>query len=205
LAKSKFPAPRRRGRAWWLAAAAILLLALIFHRVILAAIGSYLVQAASPERADLVVVLGGDSYGDRVRKAAELVREGYAPRVLVSGASGFYGVHECDLAIPYAVKAGYPESYFLHAEHDARSTEEEARSLLPFLSSLGARRVLLVTSDYHTRRSGRLFRAAAPAVQFIVVAARGPEFSPDAWWRSRQGRKIALLEWLKTVAGWVGL
>jgi uncharacterized SAM-binding protein YcdF (DUF218 family) len=196
---------RKSRRTLWLAMAAIALLAFVFHNAILGAVGSRLVNAQSPERADVVVVLAGDTYGDRIKKGAELVKQGYAPRVLVSGPSGLYGFHECDLAIPYAVKAGYPVSYFSHAENDARSTAEEARALLPYLRTENAHRVLLVTSDYHTRRSGRIFRAAAPDLHFVVVAAPGPEFNPDGWWRTRQGRKIALVEWLKTVAEWFGV
>ena len=82
-------------------------------------------------------------------------RRGYVSKVLVSGPSGIYGYHECDLAIPFAVKAGYPESYFLHFENDALSTKEEAHDRDPRLRQLGAHKVLLVTSDYHTRRAGK--------------------------------------------------
>ena len=128
-----------------------------------------------------------------------------APQVLVSGPSGIYGSHECDLAIPYAVQAGYPESYFLHGENEARSTVEEAAAMVPQLVRLNVKHVLLVTSDFHTRRSGRIFRATAPGLKFTVVAARGSEFSADGWWRNRQGRKIAFNEWTKTIAEWFGI
>ena len=97
--------------------------------------------------------------------------------MLVSGPSGIYGYHECDLAIPFAVKAGYPESYFVHFENDARSTQEEARDAVARLRQLGAHKVLLVTSDYHTRRAGKIFRAAAPDLQFIVIAAPDASFT----------------------------
>src|SRR5579864_44790 len=111
-----------------LVAAAVL--ALVFHNSLLAALGSYLVKADAPEKADIALVLAGDGGGNRILAAARLVRQGYISRVLVSGPSGIYGYHECDLAIPFAVKAGYPESYFLHLENDARSTKEEARDAI---------------------------------------------------------------------------
>ena len=116
-------------------------------------------------------MLAGDISGNRILKAAELVREGYASKLLVSGPSGFYGYHECDLAIPFAVKAGYPESIFVHLESDARSTREEALPAVAELRRLGAHRVLLVTSDFQTRRAGRIFRATAPDLTFDVIAA----------------------------------
>jgi uncharacterized SAM-binding protein YcdF (DUF218 family) len=179
--------------------AAIIVLGLIFHNAVLAALGSYLVKADAPEKADIALVLAGDSEGNRILTAAQLARRGYVSRVLVSGPSGIYGYHECDLAIPFAVKAGYPESYFLHFENDARSTQEEAHDAVARLHQLGVHKVLLVTSDYHTRRAGKIFRSAAPDLQFIVVAAPDTSFTADGWWHSRQGEKIAFIEWLKTV------
>jgi uncharacterized SAM-binding protein YcdF (DUF218 family) len=179
--------------------AAVVLLGLIFHNAVLAAMGSYLVNADSPQKADIALVLAGDAEGNRILTAAQLVRRGYVSRVLVSGPSGLYGYHECDLAIPFAVKAGYPESYFLHFEHDARSTQEEARDAIVRLRELGAHKILLVTSDYHTRRAGKIFRSAAPDLQFIVIAAPDVSFTADGWWHTRQGEKTAFNEWLKTV------
>ena len=80
-----------------------------------------------------------------------------------------------------------------------RSTQEEARDAAARLRQLGAHKVLLVTSDYHTRRAGKIFRTAAPDLQFIVVAAPDVSFTPDSWWHSRQGEKTAFTEWVKTV------
>ncbi len=182
-----------------LALVIVVLLALVFHNAVLAGLGSFLVKAEAPQKADIALVLAGDSQGNRILTAAQLVRRGYVPKVLVSGPSGFYGYHECDLAIPFAVKAGYPESYFLHFENDARSTKDEARAAVPRLRQLGVHKILLVTSDYHTRRAGKIFRAAAPDLQFIVVAAPDVSFTAGGWWHSRQGQKIAFIEWVKTV------
>jgi uncharacterized SAM-binding protein YcdF (DUF218 family) len=178
---------------------AVLVLGLIFHNAVLAGLGSYLVKADAPEKADIALVLAGDAEGNRILAAAQLVRRGYVSKILVSGPSGIYGLHECDLAIPFAVKAGYPESYFLHFENDARSTKDEARDATARLHQLGAHKILLVTSDYHTRRAGKIFRAAAPDLQFVVVAAPDTNFTPGGWWHNRQGEKPAFTEWVKTV------
>jgi len=77
--------------------------------------------------------------------------------------------------------------------------------VIPLLRSAGAHRILLVTSDYHTRRAGKVFRRAAPDLEFIVVAAPDEDFSAGGWWRTRDGRKVALYEWMKTVADWFGI
>ena len=59
------------------------------------------------------MVLAGDFYGHRIVKAGELVRAGYVPAGLVSGPAGIYGMHECDLAIAFIVRQGYPADWFI--------------------------------------------------------------------------------------------
>jgi uncharacterized SAM-binding protein YcdF (DUF218 family) len=183
--------------------AIIAVLAVVFHASILTALGAYLDQSGPPQPADVALVLGGDSSGNRIVKGAELVREGYASKVVVSGPSGNYGYYECDLAIPFAVKAGYRESDFVRFPNEARSTEQEAAAAAVELRSLGVHKALLVTSVYHTRRAGRLFRAAMPDISLFVVSAPDPDFTANGWWHNRQARKLFLIEWLKTVANWL--
>jgi uncharacterized SAM-binding protein YcdF (DUF218 family) len=190
---------KRPFRTFALVLIAIVVLGLIFHTAVLAGLGSYLIKSDRPEKADIALVLAGDGEGYRILKAAQLARQGYVSDVLVSGPSGMYGQYECDLAIPFAVKAGYPESYFMHFENEARSTQEEARDAIERLRQLGMHKVLLVTSDYHTRRAGKIYRAAAPDLQFVVVAAPDRYFTADGWWHNRQGKKIAFNEWVKTL------
>jgi uncharacterized SAM-binding protein YcdF (DUF218 family) len=175
----------------------------LFHAPILTAAASFLDRSEPAEHADAAFVAAGDVSGHRILKAAELVREGYAPKAIISGAGLYYGLYECDLAIPFAQRAGYPESYFLRFPNRALSTKEEARAAAEQFQTLGLKRVLLVTSDYHTRRAGNLFRAAAPGVDFIVVAAPDEHFRPRGWWLDREGRKIFLVEWEKTIAEWL--
>lgn len=188
----------------WPLALVVLLLIFLTRTWWLAAAGSFLVSADHPQRADIGLVLAGDATGNRIIKAGELIRDGFIPRAVVSGPDGLYGFYECDLAIRFAVRAGFPESYFVPAPNRSRSTVEEAKALIPAVRNANAKRVLLITSDYHTRRAGRIFRNAAPDLQFIVVAAPDVDFNAKSWWTKRQGRKTFLYEWLKTVAEWLG-
>ncbi len=193
---------RRILRASALLLVAVVVLLVLFHTAILAALGNFLVKAEPPQKVDLIVVLAGDGFGRRILKAGELLQQGYATQALVSGPDGNYGRYECDLAIPFAVKAGDPESYFLHFEHHARSTVEESTALAKRLREMGVKRVMLVTSNYHTRRAGKIFRRAVPDLDVVVVSAPDKYFNPDNWWKDREASKIFLLEWVKTVAEW---
>ena len=133
-----------------------------------------------------------------------MVKQGYAPKALISGPDGNYGNYECDLAIPFAVKNGDPESGFLHLESHARSTAEEAQVIVKKAARDGREvEIPLVTSTYHTRRAGNIFRRSAPDLDFIVVAAPDEFFTADRWWHSREASKTFALEWMKTVAEWL--
>lgn len=188
-----------------LAALALLVLCAIFYVPIFTAAGSFLVRASEPEKADAIFVFAGDGMGNRITKAAELVREGYAPVAIVSGPQAYYGVYESDLAISFAVREGYPESYFESFENYAHSTEEEVDAAAPMIREHGIHRLLLVTSDFHTRRAMKQMQRALPDVELTMVAAPDGYFSPDGWWKSREGRKTFFYEWVKTVATWLGI
>ena len=192
-------------RSIWLSVAFAVALSLLFHNQILTGLGTWLVKTDPIQKCDVALVLGGDVSGNRILKAAELVREGYAPKLLVSGPSGFYGFHESDLAIPFAVKYGYPEAIFVHLDNDAHSTKEEAAAAIAEIRRMGVHRVLLVTSDFHTRRASGIYRAMAPDLDFDVVAAPDLNFSPGGWWHNREGRKTFALEWVKTITSRFGI
>jgi len=67
----------------------------------------------------------------------------------------------------------------------------------------------LVTSDYHTARSRRIYEAAERAMGYQpvirTVAVQDVFFSRANWWRSREVQKIFFMEWCKTFATAVGM
>lgn len=167
--------------------------------------GAYLMQSGPPCKADLVVVLAGDYRGNRVKKAGDLVREGWAPKALVSGAGEAYGINEGDLAIQFAVRHGYPVDEFFNLPSPAKSTQAESTYIVSELRRRVVKRFILVTSNFHTRRAADVFRKAVPELPFCVVAADDPDFQPDSWWHEREGRKTVFFEWCKTVAHVFGI
>ncbi len=188
---------------------AVLGIGVAMHALWLGWLGSELVRDDGPAKADIAVVLAGDYTGGRIVKAAELVRAGYVPAVLVSGPAGFYGDHECVPAIAFAVRSGYPADWFIPFPNSSLSTKEEAAAVLDELRRRNIRSFLLVTSNYHTARAGRIYRACerarsgGPAIR--VVAAPDRYFAPHTWWRQREGQKILFFEWCKTLATEVGM
>jgi uncharacterized SAM-binding protein YcdF (DUF218 family) len=196
---------------------ALVLCALLFlgaavflaRHVWLAALGEALVHDDGPAKAEIAVVLAGDLWGHRLDKGIELVKQGYVPRVLISGPPGYYGLNEADAAIQFAIAKGYPVEWFIPLHHTGLSTREEAGAVLDALKQRKIRGFLLVTSSYHTARARRIFlnaerqRGGGPDIR--VVAAGDRFFTAANWWRHREGRKTALLEWIKTLTSVFGI
>jgi uncharacterized SAM-binding protein YcdF (DUF218 family) len=166
-------------------------------------LGGVLVRDEPPVQADAAVVLAGDDNGVRTLTAGRLVKNGYVPFALLSGPARL-GTRESDLMLAYAVKQGFPARYFQLFPAEVDSTRDEANAFKRELRRRSIRRILLVTSNYHTRRAYYLFHKINPELEIHSIAAADPRFSPEDWWKSRTGQRIFVLEWAKTFAAWLG-
>ncbi len=194
---------KQTGRILLLSLCAVVFLS-VTHAVWFRWMGEYLVRAEEPAKADAVLVLAGDWNGDRILKGAEVVKQGYAPVVLVSGPMPIYGINEATLAIDYAVKHGYPRDIFIPMISTAFSTRDEADYFERELRKRGIRRLLVVTGDFHTHRAGSLFRRKlGPDFDIRMVASPDRHFTPGGWWKNREGRKTFFFEWSKTIATFI--
>jgi uncharacterized SAM-binding protein YcdF (DUF218 family) len=176
----------------------------LLRSYILTGLGRALVEDDGAQKAQAIVVLGGDDYGTRIVKAAQLAEAGYAPYVLVSGPLSLLG-HESDDTIEYGRRRGFPDSLFRAVPNETDSTRGEAAFIGRYLRAHGIRKILLVTSNFHTRRATWLMRHENPGLEVHAIPAPDPYFTAGAWWKSRNGQKTFLLEWMKTVATRMGL
>jgi uncharacterized SAM-binding protein YcdF (DUF218 family) len=105
---------------------------------------------------ELVVLGGGDG---RAERAAELYHQGVAPGILCTG----YG--DCASNVLVLERSGV-SSTVITAEPNALTTLQNAQLSIPMLRKMGAHRIILVTSWYHSRRALAVFRHVAPDLQF---------------------------------------
>jgi uncharacterized SAM-binding protein YcdF (DUF218 family) len=90
---------------------------------------------------------------------------------------------------------GVPANAILRFVQRAANTREEAQALRDLVASRGWRRVLVVTSNYHTRRARYIFRKVfPPQVGVLIISAPDSDYDADRWWETRQGRKLFFLE-----------
>ena len=130
--------------------------------------------------------------GERPERAAELFNEGEAGKIVVSGNGDAHG-HSLVLQA-----RGVPKSAIV-VEPDSRNTKQNAQLALPKLRALGARRVIIVTSWYHSRRALRCFRHYAPDIQFYSRPAYSAYDRP----RPKQVRGYIRAEYVKLLGYWV--
>lgn len=151
----------------------------------------------APEESDIIVALAGDTKV-RPARALELLRQGVAPRVLMDAETRdlIYDQPLTDIARRFA--SGLPEADRVSVCPIAGfSTNAEADDVNRCLQTLGAHRVLIVTSDFHTRRALAIFRHRLPQYRFAAAAARDPAHFGEAWWTNREWAKVTFDEWSK--------
>jgi uncharacterized SAM-binding protein YcdF (DUF218 family) len=153
------------------------------------------------EQAEALIVLSDDNfYADRATRAAELYREGKAKLVVASGrrlrpSAGIGELMEHDL-----IERGVPKENILRVAHDADNTREEAEALLKVARERKWRKVIVVTSNYHTRRARYIFRKVFPQqVEVAVASARDGDFDPAHWWEKR----LSIKQLTRELAGMV--
>jgi uncharacterized SAM-binding protein YcdF (DUF218 family) len=157
------------------------------------------------EHSDALIVLSDDNFfADRATRAAELFREGKAPLIVASGRrlrpmAGIAELMEHDL-----IERGVPKEKILRLVHDDDNTREEAESLAKFVASRKWKSVIVVTSNYHTRRARYIFRHVFPQnVDVRVASARDGDFDPERWWEKRKSIKLLTREFAgMVVAVW---
>ena len=171
------------------------MLYLAWHPLLRAAAGFWIVQDRI-EPADIIIMIGDDNFSaDRAKEAAALFHAGWAPQILASGRMLRPYASIADYMARDLQSEGVPASAILRFSHRADNTREEAEGLRVLAEQKGWRRILLVTSNYHTRRARYIFRKVLPgSVRLEIASAPDSEFNPATWWESRLGRKIFFLE-----------
>lgn len=158
--------------------------------------GSFLL-IDSPRPSDVILVLAGET-DRRPQRALELLAQGYGKRIVldVPTNSKLYEFTEIQLAEKYVHDLPQAAAISI-CPIDGLSTKDESRDAEKCLAREGGDRVLIVTSDFHTRRALDVFRRELPQHEYSVAAARNGEQFGVQWWRHRQWAKIFLDEWLR--------
>lgn len=185
----------------------IIAVTIILLGIIGANLGKFLVQSDKLEKADAIAVFSGDN-GPRTEKGVELLKEGYADYLILSGGKVYDDVTMAELMKNHAIKLGVDESKIL-IDDEAATTNENADFTADIIEENNFKSVIVVTSDYHTRRSKLAMEKAledilidGEKVSVSVTPSKEEKFTTK-WWTSGNSVIMVISEYLKLAGYWV--
>jgi len=184
-----------------------LALAVLGWRPLMQSAVDWLDVGTTPVPCDFVMVLGGGPT-TRPLVAAAMVRLGLARTVLVphmrrprAGEEVFLPPED-QITREVLLRRGVPADRVRIVGQECEHTEAEARALKECLDREPKATAAVVTDAFHTRRARWIFRRVmgADAERLRFVSAPTDDFSPTSWWRTEEGIRAVLYEYLKVVA-----
>ena len=161
----------------------------------LRAIGTWLVVDEPLQHSRAIVVFGG-APPFRAMEAAALYKQGWAPELWITTGRqraddealarlGIDRPPEHHYNVRAVERLGVPASAIRVLAEPVANTAEEVGVVAQHLRDAGGGAVILVTSQYHTRRVRFLWRrVAAPGSEARVHYAREEPLDPQRWWRN---------------------
>lgn len=150
-------------------------------------------------KADAIVVMSDDNfYADRATEASQLFRQGVAPVVVASGRRLRPNADQSELTEHDLIERGVPRDKIVRFPNDADGTIDQVRLVGKFASEHNWKKLVVVTSNYQTRRTRYIFEKTAPqGMEVSIASARDGEFDPERWWERHKSVK----EFLEELAG----
>lgn len=150
-----------------------------------------------PPRADAVVALSGDPLGARLRKAVDVLLETGSGRLVafVDGQGSIYDQRQA--AMTFLQEQGVDPAAIRLLPSGA-STADEAAAVAGLAERCGWGSVTVVTSPYHTRRTGWLFGRIVDAD--ITTVSSDERFVSGAWFTDGPSTEVVFVEWMKLVS-----
>jgi uncharacterized SAM-binding protein YcdF (DUF218 family) len=190
--------------------------AYIAQPLYLPSLAEFLVCADPLEKADAIVILGGDDMaGSRLLEAISLLRRGWAEVLMVSDAPVAWGVTSGEVARKQAAQLGVPPSQIIEVSSRSPadrgllvdSTLSESQLLLAECQRRKYKTVIVVTSNFHTRRAKRIFqrRFTGAGIRVLIHPSADTSFRVDHWWTRRADARMWLLEMQKLAFSYLEL
>ncbi|MDO9583000.1 MAG: YdcF family protein [Desulfomicrobium sp.] len=170
--------------------ALILIVSVSVSLVLSVALESFLVVSVPLPKADAIVVMAG-SNDVRLLPVAELYREGVASTVLLTNDGIFASwsqkyqrnLYLVEWAREYLLEMGVPEDAIVLLDYTDSGTIHDALNTFDYVNAHPEiRSLLVVTSDYHTRRTFWTFRRVFEE-EGILIGVYPVADLAKPWWR----------------------
>lgn len=182
----------------------LFLLGFLFRHNILLGVAHLLIKEDTPIKVDAIFVLAG-APDERAPKAAELFHQGYAPIVVATGERVPPLLEVLDTVLTEAQLTGQA---LLNEEVDSdavkliqrgTSTFEESELILGYAQQNNFKRIILVSSKFHTSRMQRVFRKKFEnqGITLLIVGAEPRRYEISNWWNNEEALIFVNNEYLK--------
>ncbi len=150
-----------------------------------------------PARADGIVALTGAGSNERLTAAVNLLEDGKAARMLVSGVNP-EASREDIRAVSKAVRRLY--DCCVDLDFTAADTVGNARETADWARKMGYHSLIVVTADYHMPRAMLELRATMPDADLHPYPVATKVIDAKRWWRTRGGARLMVVEYSKYLA-----
>lgn len=157
-------------------------------------------HAGRPHKADVIVVLGGDN-GLRIKKGAQLYKEGFAPHVLLTGIDPkFYRPGHPNWRERRMRALGVPKKA-IKLDTESETTWEEAVNTEETMQKKGWKSALVISDPPHMLRLhqtwGKVFEGTGKKITLVPTE---PEWwTPLLWWKNRTSYRFVVSEIKKNI------
>jgi uncharacterized SAM-binding protein YcdF (DUF218 family) len=151
------------------------------------------------QTADMIVVVSGGDTSARVKEAIALYKNGWAPRILFSGAAeDKTGPSNAQVMAQMAVDQGVPTNSVL-METMSETTQQNAKNAQAIFTQYAVRSAIVVSSPYHMRRTALEFTQASTDVSIRAHPASNDSGWSMWWWLTPSGWYLVASEMVKIV------
>jgi uncharacterized SAM-binding protein YcdF (DUF218 family) len=198
---------RMKKRRWLFISIALTFIVLyVSHPMYLTWMFDYLVVKEKPKSADVIIVLGGELKGERTREAVRLYKHGMGKKLLFSdGTDLSWRTKAIEEMTDLAKELGVPKEAIVK-ETVSRSTFENAQYTLKIMKQHNWKSAIIVTTNWHTRRSQYVFEKIYQnsGIQLTYASAPDPYHkSFTNWWKDSEKQQVVLMEWAKLLIYWL--
>lgn len=155
------------------------------------------------EKSDVIIVLGTDREGMREVWGAKLYKMGLGKKIIICGYKVGWNTSTTELMKRHALSLGIPEdAIILDYGWNNDGTWDNAINSLKIVEENNFKSVIVVTSNYHTRRAKLAFNKVfgeGGSIKILISPCPGGSFKPGEWWRSRGLVKSVFLEYTKLI------
>jgi uncharacterized SAM-binding protein YcdF (DUF218 family) len=187
-------------------------ISLVFLWLVAWSAARFLIVHAPLPHADAIMIMAGSAvFKERTQRAAELYKEGRAPKILLTNDNQEGGwvsdeqrnIPYQELAGRYLRRQGVPDEAIEFLPEPVSGTYEESQLLRRYARANGLHSILIVTSAYHSRRTlwtlGQTFASSGITVGLEAVPTGRQVPGPATWWLHFRGWQMVPSEYVKMI------